>query len=103
MENNIYQAAIQHYGKASQEDKLIEEMAELMQAILKVRRLGENHGPLGKQNTWGNLHEEFADVKIVMAQLETTLDAALLAQYTNDKLTKLQGLLEQGDKDTNKY
>lgn len=47
------------FGEAKQEGKLIEEMAELMQAILK-RWNGREH----------NVSEEIADVQIVLDQIK---------------------------------
>jgi NTP pyrophosphatase (non-canonical NTP hydrolase) len=79
---SIYEQAIVHFGLPSQEDKLIEEMSELMQAILKFRR---NPCPA----TCDNLHEEFVDVEIVMAQIKTTLDETLLHNKGLDKRSNL--------------
>lgn len=54
-----HQRALNKFGEAKQEGKLIEEMAELMQAILK-RWNGREH----------NVSEEIADVQIVLDQIK---------------------------------
>ena len=55
--------AIKHYGKTAQEDKCIEEMAELTQAIIKYR--------LDPDSTEKklNLVEEMEDVRIMLEQM----------------------------------
>ena len=61
----LYHIAWRHWGAYAQIDMLIEEMAELTQALLKGRRKGEftNH----------NISEETADVKICFEQFESHL------------------------------
>ena len=59
--NEIYQQAIETYGKDAQLKMAIEEMAELTQAICKSFR--------GKDNL-DNIIEEIADVEIMLAQLK---------------------------------
>ena len=58
-DNSIHQKALHHYGAKSQINMLIEEMAELMQAISKERRCLEH-----------NIPEEIADVQIVLDQIK---------------------------------
>jgi NTP pyrophosphatase (non-canonical NTP hydrolase) len=82
-EQEIYRAAIDKYGYASQYDMLIEEMAELTQAILKARRRSPH-------NHTENLHEEFVDVKIVMAQIELVLNPQRLEFWKQEKLARLE-------------
>lgn len=60
--NKLYTDAWDLWGANTQLDMLIEEMAELTQAILKARREGKLFSE--------NLIEEFADVTICMEQLE---------------------------------
>jgi hypothetical protein len=56
---NIYNKSIAHLGTEPQHLKLIEEMAELTQAIIK-RSQGLEH----------NISEEIADVQIVLDQIK---------------------------------
>ena len=55
----IHQTALSHFGLKHQEDKLIEEMSELTQALIKNRQFRDS-----------NVAEEIADVQIVLNQLK---------------------------------
>lgn len=59
----ILRDAIKHYGPAYQVDRAVEEMAELMQALLRARR-PERGADLQ------NVREEIADVQITLDQLK---------------------------------
>jgi NTP pyrophosphatase (non-canonical NTP hydrolase) len=59
---NLYSWAWRHWGPNSQIDMLIEEMAELTQALLKSRRNGVVFSFA--------VIEEFADVQICMEQIK---------------------------------
>lgn len=61
----IYNKAWKHYGPEMQLDIFIEEMAELIQAILKTRRNNVTYSHA--------MFEEFADVLICSEQLQTRL------------------------------
>jgi hypothetical protein len=61
----LYNTAWKHWGSDTQLDMLIEEMAELTQAILKTRRNGVRFSYA--------MYEEIADVSICMEQIETQL------------------------------
>jgi len=64
----LYNEAWRLWGGDMQLDILIEEMAELTQAIIKTRR---------HNVTWSHVvFEEIADVKICLEQVETRLKAA---------------------------
>lgn len=72
---NIHQQALNHFGAYNQHLKLIEEMAELTQAILKGT----------------NIAEEIADVQIVLDQIKLLHpDWISLEQI---KLKRLEGRL----------
>lgn len=62
-QRTILQEAIETYGQTSQEDIAIEEMSELIKAIIKHRRYHN-------KQTVANIREEIADVKIMITQLE---------------------------------
>ena len=59
MERSVYEKAILKFGIENQKNMLIEEMAELIQAIQKERR-----------NLDHNISEEIADVQIVLDQIK---------------------------------
>jgi hypothetical protein len=63
----VYRACIATYGKESQIDMAIEEMSELIKALLKLRRYGSSDSWMQYQ---ADVHEEMADVKIMLRQLE---------------------------------
>lgn len=87
-EPKIYWQAIEAFGENSQYDMLIEEIAELTQAILKSRRRNKN------MTQSENLHEEFADVKIVMAQIELCLNPDRLEFWKREKLNRLDNKIK---------
>lgn len=70
-EYEIYKQAIFTFGVNTQLDVLIEEMSELTQALLKLRR-GKRHDPfmeqIGTQHIKANVIEEIADVSICLDQ-----------------------------------
>jgi phosphoribosyl-ATP pyrophosphohydrolase len=76
----IHQTAISHFGADHQLDKLIEEMAELTQAIIK-RTQGHEH----------NIAEEIADVQIVLDQLKLLHPDWISWQQV--KLSRLENLI----------
>ena len=79
-------------GYEEQSMQLIEEMAELTQAINKYRRYGT-------YETKCNMIEEIADVYIVLAQIEylVQVDSLVLDCYVDDKIQRTkQRLLEYG-------
>lgn len=80
----IYTQAIKHFGESAQTDMLIEEMAELTQALLKKRR-GKEH----------NVEEEFADVEILMNQIYQTIDGEKVLQFREAKLKRLEKLINE--------
>ena len=64
MDERIKQIA-DHYGFSSQADMLIEEAAEYMVALNKLRR--------GKSEAYKNIKEELADILVVASQLRYLL------------------------------
>lgn len=70
------------YGVEKQKNQLIEEMAELTQAIIKLWRFkrGVLHKAITEKELMDNLIEEMADVKLVLDQLIYLMDAAAEVQ-----------------------
>ena len=87
---NIYRAAISVWGKDAQENQAIEEMAELTQAINKMRRQPS-------PEHLDNLKEELADVQIMLDQLKLIhrISDEDLRVYEEQKLQRLQTILER--------
>lgn len=69
-----------HYGFTSQADMAIEECAEYMVALNKLRR--------GKPEAYDNLKEEVADVLIVARQLRYLLGYEDIDRIINEKLDR---------------
>ena len=92
-DKEILSQAVETYGLEAQVDMLIEEMAELTVALNKMKRKGlllkDQTFVCDGGESYNNLHEEFADVQIVMAQLQPLLDPILLSNCRNFKLKRL--------------
>lgn len=85
-ETELFKQAIAKYGKEAQLKTVIEEMAELTQAICKSFR--------GKNNL-DNLIEEIADVEIMLAQLKIIyeIDESKVETWKGLKLFRLYTIL----------
>lgn len=96
----IYTAVINKNGLEHQFRKLQEELGELIAAV--------NHHLEGRNNGTAHLHEEFADVEIMMEQLRPFLNNHTLKENKQKKLKRLAKRLKlmksktiKGDKKTN--
>ena len=78
----ILQSAIDTYGPEHQVDMAIEEMAELIKALLKMRR--------PDKASWADVLEEIADVQIMLDQLRL-----IYGQTHNAEIAKLMRLRER--------
>lgn len=61
--------AVKHYGKQNQVDMAIEEMSELIKALLKERRASKEFEPSDYERKQDDISEEMADVYIMLDQL----------------------------------
>ena len=85
-------AIARHYGKEPQIGVAQEECAELIQALSKIRRKGEN------MKARDNLIEELADVNIMCAQLEELFGVrASVALRMHQKLDRQLERIAEGD------
>jgi NTP pyrophosphatase (non-canonical NTP hydrolase) len=91
---NIFKQAVEHFGVENQLLKLVEEMAELTQAIIK-RKLNPD-----EPKHFNNLLEEFVDVNIVMNQIahsdlfESEIADDLFKMHYKRKLERLKSMLK---------
>lgn len=69
MQPEVLQSAVDTYGKEVQVDVAIEEMSELIKALLKNRRAEHSPEDLDYEKTRQNIFEEIADVVIMLTQL----------------------------------
>lgn len=89
----ILRIAIQHYGANSQIDVCIEEMAELIQALIKTKRYAsDDHFDAFRDN----VIEEIADVEIMLQQLRIifNIDERDIYKKKNFKLDRLTERVE---------
>lgn len=86
MEEEIHKIAL-HYGYESQSMMLIEEMAELTQAISKIRRAKE---PIDFAEAFDSLVEEIADVEIMLEQVKYLLPCGYAVECMKYKKIKRQ-------------
>lgn len=63
----------EHYGYEKQSNQLIEECAELIQAVSKYRRCKEHEGTVKECIALYNLLEEIADVEVMLEQIKHLL------------------------------
>ena len=90
-EQEIYQKAIDKWGLEKQALKAVEEMAELIQALVK-----DNFHKPASQEICENIHEEIADVEIMLAQLRLIYPSDLIDKQKHFKLKRLQETIEKG-------
>lgn len=82
----IEENAILTYGKQMQEDMAIEEMSELIKALIKNRRLSD-------KKALDNVLEEMADVQIMLDQLKMIFGSTEKIEWY--KLNRLKMRLEE--------
>lgn len=92
--NPIYVQALDKWGSVAQLDMMVEESAELIQAIQKLRRKES-------RETWDHFAEEVADVLIMAEQMQLIIDKVNEKQgwdidiesWRQQKLKRLRGKL----------
>ncbi len=88
-ETEVYQAAIMKWGKELQIEIAIEECAELIKALQKLKRCSDDT-ILGPRR---NVHEEIADVEIMIEQLKLIFNRQLIEEYKIEKIERLKSRL----------
>ena len=91
--NNIYRI-LDESDEETQSDKAIEELSELIRAIVRYRQSPPNDKSDGMSKAYKNLMEEIADVQIMLCQL-TTLYAIFDDELYNLMLSKTERTLER--------
>jgi len=92
--SNIYLEATRLWGEDSQIDKAIEEMAELTQALLKLRK-SHDCVKSTKVERYNHVCEEIADVKLVITQLEHIFSSEMIEYYNDTKLKLFMGIMDE--------
>ena len=93
-QREVLQLAIDIYDVDNQIYQAIEEMSELIKALLKLRRAN----PKDKEEVnkrIADIEEETADVAIMIAQLEMIFDAGLIQSVANKKIKRLAQRLHE--------
>ena len=91
MNKQVLVEAINKWGVDSQIDIAIEELAELIVALKKLKRA---HNKTEGVKARFNVCDEIADVKIVTAQLEMIFDEELIAKREEFKINRLKQRLK---------
>lgn len=100
--HDLLTRAIRTWGETPQMDMVIEEMAELTKAILKLRRTSAAEGATDEdfQRIRGeridDIVEEMADVQIMLDQLRIILGRST-DSVEEEKLVRLKARLDAGD------
>lgn len=85
MNIEILKQAIEKWGESSQIEMIMEECLELAMAINKLRRKdGDPHKP------FADVHDEIADVKIMIAQAELIFDKEEIDKRVAFKMERLE-------------
>lgn len=96
----VLQDAVNQWGKVAQIDMVIEECAELILALQKMKRdYGKNTSK--DRAILTNVCDEIADVKIMIAQAELVFDKELVQERVNYKMERLKRLLQINTKPIN--
>lgn len=82
--SKIYQKAIEKWGAGAQMGMAQEEAAELIQAISKIFRNGDEGS---------NIEEEVADMEIMLEQLRIMLDEEKIEKEKQRKLDRLEKII----------
>jgi NTP pyrophosphatase (non-canonical NTP hydrolase) len=98
--DNVLKSAVETFGQEEQIDMLIEEMAEVIQAISKWRRKRWTHMP-DNHPTLENLHEELADLIIVLDQMDYIFDKDKINAYRAAKIDRLAKRIEGHENSSN--
>jgi len=93
---NIYKKAIEVWGEESQLNVTVEELAELIFAIQKMKRSGTDDEMMDRYN---NVCEEIADVRLMLNQMEHIYDKEKIDEYYKEKKEGVIKKLKKYEKD----
>jgi len=88
----LYQATLDKWGEDAQYDQAVEECAELIAALKHFRR-----GKVDQQVDQQAVIDELADVTLMLGQLTWMFGSELVEKSVQQKLEKLNKLLESPD------
>jgi len=94
----IFAECVKKWGVDSQVAMCIEEMAELTQALCKMKRHNYTWTSTDSDGRWANLAEEVADVELMLDQVKYMFEIYRTDYRKRKKLAKLQELLKERSK-----
>lgn len=86
---------LNHYGEKKQRRQLVEECAELIQAVTKLERAQERDGIAKVIERTHDLASELADVRIMIEQIEMSLCGDISTNIQEQIEYKLQRQLDR--------
>lgn len=86
-ECEICDAAVRTFGRVGNILKAVEELAELQRALCRHLAAPTDEATLA------NVHEELADIQIMLNRLLTLFDAAEVADWKDSKLDRIARLV----------
>lgn len=92
MERNLHKEALDTWGENHQIDLLIEEMSELTQSLLKLRRYGDDKAKV--DGLYDHVCEEIGDVEVVLQQMKLIFPIEEIERHKTFKLNRLKGYLD---------
>lgn len=93
---NIYKRAVEMWGTEAQSDVMVEECAELIFAIQKMKRSGTSQQMVNRYN---NVCEEIADVRLMLNQMEYIYNKDMINKYYKEKKEDVIKKLDKYEKD----
>lgn len=86
---------LNHYGEKKQRRQLVEECAELIQAVTKLERAQESDSIAKVIERTHDLASELADVRIMIEQIEMTISGDISTNIQEQIEYKLQRQLDR--------
>jgi len=93
---NIYKRFVEQWGVDAQTDVMVEELAELTFALMKMRRAGTDEQMVVR---YDNVCEEIADVRLMLNQMEYIYNKDIIDKYYKEKKERTIKKLERYEKD----
>jgi len=92
---NLYKKATKKWGEQAQIDQMIEEMAELIVALNKYKRMTFYKEQIDKEKVFENLYVELADVSICLEQMLHMFSEEEVEKVKISQLEKLKNIIEK--------
>ena len=94
---------LEHYGYKAQREILVEECAELIKAVSKLKRAENNEDTEKEHEALMNYIGEMVDVNVMLEQMFNALTPALKAEYNKLITKKLDRQLERIKEEKESY